>query len=168
MARIRTIKPEFWSSEQIMECSPNARLMFIGLWNFCDDAGRRRFSPKQIKALIFPSDDFTSENIVGWFDELSSNGLTIKYVVDDVEYLEVTGWKHQKIDKPQPSKIPPPNGADTGQSTKAHRMVADGREGKGREGKGRERGRGREKKERKKERRRGAQKRDFTDGCNRG
>ena len=39
MARIRTIKPEFWTSEQVVDCSPTARLLFIGLWNFCDDGG---------------------------------------------------------------------------------------------------------------------------------
>ncbi len=57
MARIRTIKPEFWTSEQVMECAPLARLLFIGLWNFCDDAGRMALSPKRIKAQILPSDD---------------------------------------------------------------------------------------------------------------
>ena len=40
MARIRTIKPEFWASEQVMDCKPVTRLLFIGLWNFVDDFGR--------------------------------------------------------------------------------------------------------------------------------
>jgi hypothetical protein len=31
MAWIRTVKPEFWSSEQIGECSVQARLTFFGL-----------------------------------------------------------------------------------------------------------------------------------------
>src|SRR4051812_10412482 len=56
MARIRSIKPEFWSSEQVMECARDTRLLFIGLWNFVDDADRMSFSSKQIKALIFPGD----------------------------------------------------------------------------------------------------------------
>lgn len=51
MARIRTIKPEFWTAEQVMELSRDARLLFIGMWNFCDDAGvhqrhTRRSRPK--------------------------------------------------------------------------------------------------------------------------
>jgi hypothetical protein len=46
MARIRTIRPEFWTSEQVTECSMPARLLFIGLWNFCDDGGRMPYSPK--------------------------------------------------------------------------------------------------------------------------
>lgn len=108
MARIRTIKPEFWTSEQVMECSPNARLAFIGIWNFCDDAGRMPASAKQIKALVFPSDDFTSANVRGMLDELERNGLVRLYVVDGKEFLAVTGWHHQKIDRPQKPKTPEP------------------------------------------------------------
>lgn len=63
MARIRTIKPEFWSSEQVMESRPLARLLFIGLWNFCDDGGNHPLSPRTIKALVFPGDDITTEAV---------------------------------------------------------------------------------------------------------
>ncbi len=108
MARYRTIKPEFWTSEQIMECSPIARLMFVGMWNFADDAGRLPLSPKTIKAQVFPGDDITPETIRGMVGELSANGLVVVYAVDGKEYLQITGWRHQKIDKPQPAKYPPP------------------------------------------------------------
>lgn len=108
MARIRSIKPEFWSSEQVMECSPLARLLFIGLWNFADDAGRHPLSPRQIKALVFPGDDMACENIRELIDELSSNGLLNIYAVDGKEYFEITGWRHQKIDRPQSPKYPAP------------------------------------------------------------
>lgn len=108
MARIRTIKPEFWTGEQVMECSPNARLLFIGLWNFCDDAGRHPMTPRQIKALVFPSDDFSVDFVQGMLDELSSNGLIMPYSVGGKEYFEVTGWRHQKIDRPQAPKYPSP------------------------------------------------------------
>jgi hypothetical protein len=108
MARIRTIKPEFWTGEQVMECSPNARLLFIGLWNFCDDAGRHPMTPRQIKALVFPSDDFSIDAIQEMLDELSTNGLIRPYDVDGKAYFEVTGWRHQKIDRPQSPKYPAP------------------------------------------------------------
>lgn len=101
MARIRTIKPEFWASEQVMECSPMARLMFIGLWNFCDDAGNHVASAKTIKAEIFPGDDISSTDVQRMLDELSSNCLIAFYTNDSKQFLHVTGWKkHQKIDKP--------------------------------------------------------------------
>jgi hypothetical protein len=108
MARYRTIKPEFWTSEQVMECSANARLLFIGMWNFADDAGRIPFSPKTLKAQIYPGDEITPETIRGMVVELSSNGLLKPYTVDDKEYLQITGWHHQKIDKPQKPKYPEP------------------------------------------------------------
>lgn len=50
MARIRSIKPEFWTSEQVMALSPLARLAFLGMWNFCDDAGIHPASAKTLNA----------------------------------------------------------------------------------------------------------------------
>lgn len=101
MARIRTVKPEFWSSEQVMECSPMARLLFIGLWNFCDDGGNHVASAKTIKAEVFPGDDISSSDVQGLLEELSSNSLIAFYTNASKEFLHVTGWKkHQKIDKP--------------------------------------------------------------------
>jgi hypothetical protein len=131
MSRIRSVKPEFWSSEQVMECSPVVRLLFIGLWNFCDDAGRHPFAPKQIKALVFPGDDLTAEDVSRMLDELSTNGLVLRYSVDGKDYLQVTGWQHQKIDRPQPAKYP---GIPADHSSNAR----DGGEGIGEEGKGKE------------------------------
>jgi hypothetical protein len=108
MARIRTIKPEFWTSAQVMECSVPARLLFIGIWNFADDAGRMAYSPKTLKAQIFPSDPITPEELARHVDELSSTGLVRIYDVDEKQYVLVTGWKHQRIDKPKASQIPGP------------------------------------------------------------
>ena len=109
MARIRSIKPEFWTSEQVMKCSPLARLLFIGLWNFCDDAGRRKASAISIKAQIFPGDAVEAAAVRALIDELAKVGLVRLYRVDNAEYLCVTGWaKHQAISKPQPSRLPAP------------------------------------------------------------
>ncbi len=90
-----------------MECSLETRLFFIGLWNFCDDYGRHPTSAKQLKALIFPGDDIAPENVRRMIDELASNGLIELYTVEGKEYLFVTGWAHQKIDKRQDAKFPP-------------------------------------------------------------
>jgi len=100
MARIRTVKPKFWTDAQIAECSPITRLMFIGLWNFCDDHGIHPLSEKQIKLEIFPGDDISKAEIRGMLSELENNGLVKTYTVDNKEYLIVLGWHHQKIDRP--------------------------------------------------------------------
>lgn len=138
MARIRSIKPEFWSSEQVMECSRDARLLFIGLWNFCDDAGRHPLAPRQIKALIFPGDETLSvADVQRMLYELSKNGLIERYDVDGKQYLQVTGWQHQKIDRPQKPRYP---GPPDDRSTNPHREPSTERSTEHREeGKGEER-----------------------------
>lgn len=101
MARIRTIKPEFWTSEQIVSCSREARLLFIGLWNFSDDAGIHPKSYKRLKMEVFPGDDCTEQDLQHWMNELIAGGLIIEYLIEQKYYWQVTGWKnHQKIDKP--------------------------------------------------------------------
>ena len=138
MARIRTVKPEFWTDEKVVECSPTARLLFIGLWNFCDDYGSHQYSPKQIKMEIFPGDDFKMIEIEEWLSELISARLIRTYVIDDKRYLRVCGWRHQKIEKPS-RKHPDPIQFDDHSST-IRRPFDDDQpaEGKGREGKGKE------------------------------
>lgn len=98
MARQRMIKPEFWTSEQIVQCSFIARLLFIGLWNFCDDQGVHPNSPKKLKMRIFPADDITSEQIAERLIELVNAGLIVVFDHGNEQYLHVTGWEeHQTI-----------------------------------------------------------------------
>lgn len=106
MARIRTIKPEFWTDEKVVELSPLARLLFIGLWNFADDEGRMVFSPTRIKLQILPAD---SGDISALLGEIRGKGLIVIYAVDGTEYLQVSNFAlHQKVDKRTASKYPPP------------------------------------------------------------
>lgn len=106
MARIRTIKPEFWTDEKVVELSPLARLVFIGLWNFSDEQGRMSYSPKRLKMQVLPSDDADMCAVVG---EIEREGLVITYSVDGKDFLQVCGFeKHQKTDARYPSKLPPP------------------------------------------------------------
>ena len=91
-----------------MECQPLTRLLFLGMLNFADDAGRMGYSPKTLKAQVFPSDDFPVADIQRMIVELSSNGLVLIYAADGKEYIQITGWHHQRIDRPKPSSIPAP------------------------------------------------------------
>lgn len=101
MSRIRCIKPEFWTSEQVVACSMQARLLFIGLWNFCDDAGVHPASPLRLKMEVLPGDNCSLGDIKKWIDELITNNLIREYVVDGQSYWIITGWKkHQRIEKP--------------------------------------------------------------------
>lgn len=140
MARIRTVKPEFWTSEQIMECSPIARLLFIGLWNFCDDGGNHPASSKTIKAEVFPGDDIGIDAVSALVGELTTQGLMIEYEAAGKRYWHVTGWHHQKIDKPT-TKYPTPHEnqpplAECSASNRLNIAESSPPEGKGEEGKG--------------------------------
>lgn len=135
MARIRTVKPEFWTDEKVVECSVTARLLFIGLWNFADDEGRIVDSPKQIKMKVFPGDDLKADDIHCLLTELSVNGLILRYAIDNKEYIQVVGWHHQKINRVNKSKIPPPPKGIHGVLTESHPPEGKGRE---KEGKGKE------------------------------
>ena len=100
MARIRTVKPEFWTSTQIVECSMIARLLFIGMWNFCDDGGIHVADCRRLKMEIFPGDDILAIDVQKLVDELVLAKLLYEYEVGGQKYWQVTGWSHQKIDKP--------------------------------------------------------------------
>ncbi len=98
MSRIRTTKPEFWTNDQVMDCSIEARLLFIGMWNFCDDSGVHRDSMGRLKAEIFPLDDI---DVTPMVEELIAVDLVARYEVRGKGYLKVTGWDaHQFIRKP--------------------------------------------------------------------
>lgn len=110
MARIRSIKPQFWTSEQIADCSPNARLLFIGLWNFCDDYGVHPASTARLKMEVFPSDPFTKNEISSMVDELLEVGLLKEYEVREEQYWIVPSWgKHQRPDT-KTGQYPLPDG----------------------------------------------------------
>ncbi len=127
MARIRTIKPEFWTAEQLASCSRDARLLFIGLWNFCDDGGVHPASAKRVKMEVFPGDDAEIALIEYWIKELIFNGLLEEYAVDGKKYWHVISWSsHQKIDKPN-YRHPKPEDAEKfdDHSSNDRRMVAE-------------------------------------------
>lgn len=105
MARIRTIKPEFWTDSKILRLTIPARLFFIGLWNFADDNGVIPDDTLQLKAQIFPCDNIDVGKLI---DELESVGL-IKRFDNGKRYIWIINFlKHQRIDRPRKSNYPLP------------------------------------------------------------
>jgi hypothetical protein len=104
VARIRTIKPEFWTDEELTECSRDARLLFIGTWNFADDNGNLDRSAKQLKARVFPIDNIDCEPLI---QELMTHRKLIEYSVSGKKYLHIRGFaKHQVINRPSSPQCP--------------------------------------------------------------
>jgi hypothetical protein len=103
MARKRMIDPNFWSDDKIIELEPMQRLLFIGMWNFSDDSGVLKNSPKQLKAQIFPADNITPGKITEWLMNIHGIGLIL--FNEDKTLIQIKGWSnYQKINRPQPSK----------------------------------------------------------------
>lgn len=133
MARIRTIKPDFWTDESVVECSPLARLLFIGLWNFADDEGRMVYSPVRVKLQILPADNCDISKLI---EELASRRMVLIYQVESVSYLAIPGFpKHQKIDKRTASKLPEPPrvSPNPSESLRIPTTEGNGMEGNGKE-----------------------------------
>lgn len=105
MARKRMIDPEFWSDEEIGRWSHQARLFYIGLWNFADDEGRFKAHKSLLKSQIFPYD--LKIDI-----ERLKRELTCKiqwYEADGLQYGYIRNFlKYQRIDRPTDSKLPAP------------------------------------------------------------
>lgn len=108
--KIRTIKPDFWSSSKTTSVPREVRLLFIGLWNEADDEGRLLGSPKRLAGSLFPNDDDVDGRVVeGWLSQLASAGLITRYEVKGVAHVAVNGFnEHQKIDRRYPSRLPAP------------------------------------------------------------
>jgi hypothetical protein len=168
MARIRTIKPEFWTDSKTGTLSDRGTKLFIGMLNFADDYGVLQFDIDALKAQIFPYLAEEAEKAVTrpLADELLAKGLVevFGYSEDDdpetplKQYLFIKNFgKHQRVDRPGKPLIPgwikTSTPANFLSSTKARRSLDEGStntrrtidehstpegKGSGREGKGKE------------------------------
>jgi len=107
MARIRTIKPQFWTDEKIAKLPIGARLLFIGTWNLADDEGIVYWNAAYLRGQIFPYDVRVTNTVVhNWMANIASLNLMALYVDALQEtYGFIRGWhKHQKINRPYPTQ----------------------------------------------------------------
>lgn len=103
MARIRSLKPEFFTSEQVVSVSIEARYLFQGMWVFGDDDGYIAASPLQLKMKIFPGDACDVPALLG---ELVSVGLVVLVDTDQGPAYWVPSFRnHQKPKYPTPTKF---------------------------------------------------------------
>jgi hypothetical protein len=129
MARIRTIKPEFFTSEDIVSLSFPARLLYIALWCEADRDGRLVWKPLTFKIRYFPVDDV---DVIDLCSELVDKGL-IELYLDNYAVIP-SFYRHQNINPretasvlPAPLSIPRVSDASPKKS--------DAQQGKSRKGK---------------------------------
>jgi hypothetical protein len=151
MPRIRTIKPDAFTSDSLSRVPRGVRWTFAGLWTYIDDEGRGRDDIRLIKAALYALDDEVTLAVVASdLDLLAGVGCICRYEVEGRTYLHVPKWEHQRINRPSASSYPAcqrehdmnDHGGLTEPSVNAHGgLTEDSREErKGKEGKGKEEG----------------------------
>lgn len=119
MARIRSVKPEFWVDRSFVRKVPNrdARFLYMALWNLADEHARLMGDPAYVKGQAFPyveDDDLTPKVIDDLLDMLADAGRVVRYEVDGDPYLFLPRLaKHQRLESAKvPSRLPPPPDPD--------------------------------------------------------
>lgn len=111
--RIRSIKPEFWRSQDITALPRAVRLLFIGLWSYVDDNGVGIDDYRQINADLFALEDdpVAARNFVrDGLATLSSACLILRYEHGGKRYFHIPTWdRHQRVDKPAKTRYPRPD-----------------------------------------------------------
>jgi len=114
MARIRTVKPEFFRHEGLQDLeieNPGKypMLVFAGLWTLSDRSGRFEWRPRQIKLDVLPFIPFDMEETL---NILMEAGFIKKYEVDGKHYGIIPSFgTHQRIDGKEgnsPERYPAP------------------------------------------------------------
>lgn len=150
MARIRSIKPSFFTDAKICRLSFQARLLFIAAWTIADDSdGVFDARISILKAAAFIEDAATATQVKSWLEELIRLGLVWIFHDQGVPYGVVRNWQHQLISKPAkkgcpsaPPEIPrnpqeiPGLSENPQESPGIPRLEGKGREGKGEDWKG--------------------------------
>ncbi len=106
MARIRTIKPEFWTHPVMARLDPHVRLLALALLNHADDHGYFMASPPIVQAACSP---FTEDSVRvhGWLTELSRVGwIEVRNHPTHGPIGRVVNFStHQRVNRPSDSKV---------------------------------------------------------------
>ncbi len=95
MPRIRYLKPEFFSDEDLCALPFQTRLTFAGLWCYADKSGRLEDRPKFLKAMIFPYDNVDIEKQL--HSLTSPKRFINRYESEGRKLIEIVNWeKHQR------------------------------------------------------------------------
>lgn len=143
MGRIRTIKPEFFLSEELydleIESGLPVRTAYSGLWCQADREGRFKWSPRKLKTQVLPYDEVDFSHVL---DALKSRGFLEMYIVNDEKFGVILKFKeHQFINnKEKESLLPDPKNSsnDVELTRNEHEANASSTHGV-KEGKGKER-----------------------------
>ena len=106
MARNRMIKTKFWDDTKIGRISRDARLLYIGMWNFADDLGVIIADSVWLKSKIFPYDSIQIQQFDKFCHELLRNGFISLFSFRNEKFYYLPNFsRHQKINKPNYDEV---------------------------------------------------------------
>lgn len=108
MARIRTIKPDFWTDEKIgTSLKRDERLLFIGLWNLADDQGVLKSNAAYIKGQLFSYDEeLRTATVTTWLTSLQQALMIVPFILNGESYYIIRTFKeHQLLNRPSKPKF---------------------------------------------------------------
>lgn len=109
MARIRTIKPSFWTDDQVTHLPWDARLLLVGIISMADDEGRFVATPQSVLGYVFPHERVSEARYRKMLGQIAETGIVQLYGTNGCAYGFLPKWKrHQKINHPQRSTLPDP------------------------------------------------------------
>jgi hypothetical protein len=146
VARIRTIKPEFWTHEDLSALPEATHMLAAALLNHADDEGYFNANPGLVKAACCPLREPSVSVQDSIISLVSAGYLRIGSASDGKRYGQVVSFdNHQRVNRPTPSKIKAlqivwdgslqPHAQITATSS-PERNREQGKEGKGEEPKG--------------------------------
>lgn len=115
MARIRSLKPEYWTDRKLARLSRDARLLYLSMWNQADEHGRLHGDARFIKGHCLPyEDDLNLDDVNRLVAELAEHGRVIRYTTDGDPYLYLPKLSHHQRLEPHKSasRLPAPPDAD--------------------------------------------------------
>lgn len=127
MSRIRSIHPGLWTDEAFVTLSPFARLLFMGIWNECDDMGSFSWSPLTLKMRLLPADNVDA---LALMEELLSANAVMRYEDGGKSYGAVRNFCQYQRPKKANSTYPQTDEVRNWVNTEA-RSTRDGSEGVG-------------------------------------
>ena len=131
----RFLHSEFFTSEDIISLTIEARYLFLGLFGrIADDEGRGKAGPVYLRAEVFPADGYTVEQVKKMRDCLHEHGLIRVYLDERGDSIfDIPSWRTwQRPKYVKPSKFPEFNGQANLAQIGPKR--ATGRDGLGRDG----------------------------------
>lgn len=144
MARIRTVKPDFFLHEGLYDLEQETgwpmRIAYQGLWCQADREGRFPWQPRKLKSQVCPYDELDFSRVL---DALATRGFLVKYACRGQLFGAIPTFKtHQVINNKERDSVLPDftaNDCETMTCTDEARVLhalttRDSKERKGKEG----------------------------------